>query len=200
MSALANDVRIDCLRGEQVNAHLQGLAELRITVFREWPYLYEGSLDYERRYLDTYVRCPDSLVVLVRDGDRCVGASTVLPLVDAEPDMQAPFAERGMAIETLAYFGESLLLRDWRGRGLGVKFFDLREAHARSLGLSQATFCAVQRPDDHAARPADHVPNDAFWNRRGYAPVPGLHCHYHWPDVGESSPSSKPMQFWIRSL
>ena len=71
---------------------LEPLAQLRIAVFREWPYLYQGSADYEMRYLDTYVRCPRSLAVLVWDGPDCVGASTALPLADADEATRAPFA------------------------------------------------------------------------------------------------------------
>ena len=195
-----SSLSIEALRGDAGRAHLEALAELRITVFREWPYLYEGSRDYERKYLQTYLDCPDSLIVMVRDGEQCVGASTALPLRNAEPEMQVPFRERSMDIDTVAYFGESLLLQPWRGRGLGVKFFELREAHASQLGLQSCAFCAVQRPQDHPARPTDYVPNDGFWTRRGYAQVPGMICHYDWPDVGEAESTGKPMQFWIKSL
>ena len=31
------------------------LARLRIEVFRDFPYLYEGDLDYERQYLSTFM-------------------------------------------------------------------------------------------------------------------------------------------------
>lgn len=40
--------------GAEVESLLQDLAELRIEVFRSFPYLYEGSLDYEKNiYNDT---------------------------------------------------------------------------------------------------------------------------------------------------
>lgn len=191
---------IEAMRGDAAAALVEGLADLRIAVFREWPYLYEGGHAYERKYLQTYLDCPDSLIVVVRDGDRCVGASTALPLRDAEPEMQAPFRQRGLDIDAIDYFGESVVLPEWRGRGLGVKFFELREAHARELGLQQCTFCAVERSPDHPARPAQYQPNDAFWRRRGYEKVAGLQCRYDWPDIGETAASSKPMQFWMKTL
>jgi GNAT superfamily N-acetyltransferase len=194
------ELRLEQLRGAQIASQLDALAALRIAVFREWPYLYEGTPDYEKQYLETYLRSPRSLAVLAWDGAQCIGASTVLPLADAEPSAQAPFRAAGHDIDAIDYFGESVILRPWRGLGLGVKFFELREAHARELGLRVAAFCAVQRPAQHPARPPDYVPNDAFWQRRGYRPAPELRTQFSWPDIGESQSSDKAMAFWLREL
>lgn len=194
------DLRIESLRGDQIATQLDALAAVRIEVFRDWPYLYDGSLAYEKQYLETYLRCPRSLAILIWDGARCVGASTVLPLADAEPAAQAPFLAAGHRVGTVDYFGESVILPSYRGRGLGVKFFELREAHARELGLEACAFCAVERPVDHPARPADYVPNDAFWTRRGYRKVPDLRTSFAWPDIGEAQSSPKSMSYWMRAL
>ena len=194
------DLRIELLRGQGIATQLAALAELRITVFREWPYLYEGTAEYEQTYLGTYLRSPRSLAILAWDGERCVGASTVLPLAEAEASAQAPFLARGMPVDQIDYFGESVVLRPWRGRGLGVKFFELREAHAREHGLPVCAFCAVDRPLDHPARPSGYVPNDVFWTHRGYQLQPEMRTSFDWLDVGERQSTAKPMQFWIRRL
>lgn len=195
-----SEAKIERLRGADIATQLDALAALRIAVFREWPYLYEGSLEYEKQYLGTYLRSPRSLAILVWDGTRCIGASTVLPLADAEPSAQAPFRAADHDIGRIDYFGESVILRSHRGRGLGVKFFELREAHAREHGLDLCAFCAVERPAQHPARPADYVPNDAFWTRRGYRRQPELRTSFDWPDIGESQSSAKTMSFWMRTL
>lgn len=194
------ELRIELLRGSEIARHLDALASLRIVVFREWPYLYEGTAEYEKKYLDTYLRCPRSLAVLVWDGASCVGASTVLPLADADAAAQAPFLAQAHAIGRIAYFGESVIAKPYRGRGLGVKFFELREQHARELRLSVCAFCAVERPDDHPARPAGHLPNDAFWKRRGYQKAVDLRSSFSWPDIGEPQSSDKLMSFWLKRL
>lgn len=194
------ELRIECLRGAEIAGQLDALAEVRIAVFRAFPYLYEGSRDYEAKYLDLYVQCPRSLAVLVWDGARCIGASTVLPLADAGAEAQQPFIAGGHAIDQIDYFGESVLLPEYRGRGLGVQFFELREAHAREHGLKVCAFCSVQRPDDHPARPAGYVPNDAFWTKRGYRKAPEITTTFSWPDIGATESTDKPMTFWLRTL
>ena len=42
------------LTGDAVAGVLDDLARLRIAVFRDWPYLYDGDVDYERDYLTAY--------------------------------------------------------------------------------------------------------------------------------------------------
>ncbi len=193
-------LRISQLKGADIATESAALAQLRLTVFREWPYLYGGTLEDEYEYLQSYVGCADSLAILVWYGEECVGVSTMLPLAQAKVAVQAPFKQHGVEIGSVAYFGESIVLKPWRGQGLGVRFFELREAHARHLGLSMCAFCAVVRPADHPARPADYVLNDAFWTRRGYRKRPELETRYDWVDVGSSERSSKSMQFWLREL
>jgi GNAT superfamily N-acetyltransferase len=190
-------VRVE--RFSDLTPWLDGLAHLRIAVFRDWPYLYEGSLDYERGYLRTYADSPGSVIVGAFDGDRLVGASTGLPLA-AEPDyVTAPFRAAGEPVERAFYFGESVLRREYRGAGVGVRFFEEREAHARALGFQWAYFCGVVRPPDHPARPADFVPLDAFWRKRGYELTP-LVSGFSWRDVGEAQESLKPMAYWRKRL
>lgn len=194
------DVRTEILRGTEGRRRLDELAALRIGVFRDFPYLYDGDIDYERRYLDKYATSPNSVFVLAvtTADDRVVGAATGLPLVEADAEFQQPFLTHGLDPGTVFYFGESVLDRRWRGRGLGHAFFDGREAFARALGFAVTAFCAVVRPADHPARPDDYRPLDAFWNARGYFPVDGMVTRYLWRDLDEEEESAKTMQFWLR--
>lgn len=192
---------IQLLQGPRIAPHIDDLARLRIEVFREFPYLYDGTFDYEAEYLGTYVRSEDSLCVLVRDQGRVVGASTALPLSGETGEFQQPFVEGGRDPARIFYLAESVVLPAWRGRGLGVRFFAEREAHARRLErFDWCAFCAVQRPADHPRRPADYQPLDAFWTRRGYRHHPELHTEYHWRDLDEREESAKPMSFWLKEL
>ncbi len=193
-------MRIETFTGEAIVAYILDLAELRVEVFREWPYLYDGTADYEAQYLTRYVSCPRSLAVLVFDGDRVVGASTAMPLEDEVDDFRGPFEARGLNPSEFFYFGESVLLESYRGQGIGVRFFEEREAQAVRLGFPRTCFCAVERPPEHPARPADYVPLDAFWGRRGYRKHPELNTTFPWKDVGQAEETSKPMTFWLKTL
>ncbi len=187
-------------RGSEIQVKIEDLAALRISVFREYPYLYDGDLEYEKTYLQTLVRSSGSLVVLVFDAGRVVGASTALPLADEEESFQGPFHRLELRVQDYCYFGESVLLDPYRRQGVGHKFFDLREEHARRLGLLRTCFCSVVRPDSHPLKPSDHVPLDAFWSKRGYRPREGLTTEYSWKDIDHHQESPKLMQFWEKDL
>lgn len=193
-------IRYQPLRGAAIRDHLQALAALRLAVFRDWPYLYDGTLDYERRYLETYASCSDGLAVLAWDGELCVGATTALPMRTAEAAMRQPFEQAQIDIAPLLYFGESVVLASHRGRGIGVAFFEQREAHARALGLSRCAFCAVDRPERHPLKPFNYQGNEAFWTRRGYTHQPELRCSFDWLDRGDTVPSAHTLTYWLRDL
>lgn len=84
------------LSGREIEPYLDALGALRIEVFREFPYLYDGDLAYERRYLETYVRSARSLAVLVFAGAELIGATTCLPLEDEAAEFQQPFLTAGI--------------------------------------------------------------------------------------------------------
>ena len=194
-------LRFERLYGREIERRVPELAELRMTVFREWPYLYEGDLAYERRYLQYYIDTPRSFALLVLDGEEAVGATTAMPLADEATAMRRPFREAGFDVARVFYNAESLLLPAYRGRGLYRRFFEEREAHARGFGeYAWITHCAVQRPDDHPMRPADHVPLDEVWHHFGYERRPDLVARYPWRDVGDTEETEKPLVFWVKRL
>ena len=188
------------LTGDALRAALGELARLRIAIFAAFPYLYSGSEDYEREYLAEFTAAPDAVLVAAFDGERIVGAATASPLIAQDDYICAPFERLGIDPAPVFYFGESVLLPEYRGQGIGHAFFDQREAAARAYGATHTSFCAVVRQADHPQRPADYVSLDAFWQRRGYAPVPGLTGEFHWQEHGEAGESAKPMQYWMRAL
>lgn len=193
-------MRVEALTGSALADALDDVARLRIAVFRDWPYLYDGDLEYEQRYLQSYRDSKDAIVVGAFDGDRLVGASTGTPLADHADDFANAFAGTGLALKQIFYGAESVLLPEYRGRGIGHTFFDLREDHARSLGFARFCFCAVERAQDHPARPSDYRPLDAFWRGRGFAPLDNVVAEFSWKDVGDPVQTSKPLQFWIKDL
>lgn len=193
-------MEVRSLTGPELDAALDDVARLRIEVFRDWPYLYDGNLAYERNYLAAYRESAGAVVVGAFDGASLVGAATGSPLADHAKDFARAFEGTGLALDDIFYCAESVLLPGYRGQGIGHRFFDLREDHARAKGFTRSAFCAVQRPDDHPLRPEGYRPLDPFWRRRGYAPLPGVVAEFSWTDVDRDVETTKPLQFWCRTL
>lgn len=193
------DFRYTPLRGAAIAPWLEELGRLRIAVFREYPYLYDGDPAYERKYLERYLHSSRSLVVLLRAGERVAGATTCLPMADETAEFQEPFARAGFDLGQVFYFGESVVLPEFRGQGAGREFFRWREQHAQEVGrFPYTTFCAVDRPGDHPARPAGYRSLDEFWKGLGYVRRPDLRSEFSWREIGELAPSRESLTFWLK--
>jgi len=176
------------------------IGALRLQVFREYPYLYEGTPEEERHYLATYAQAPSSLIVLAMDGDQAVGATTCVRMNEGDPSFRACFERAGLETSAICYLGESVLLPAYRGSGIGKIFFQHRENHARELGCSMTAFCAVDRPADHPQRPAGYRPLDSFWQAQGYEKRPDLQATFVWKEIHEAAESPKTLTFWTKAL
>lgn len=193
-------VTVEAMTGEAIERAIDDLARLRITVFADYPYLYDGDLSYEAQYLREFAAAPDAVLISALDDGRIVGAATASPMRAQKAEFRAPFEMLGLDTSAMFYLGESVLLPEYRGQGIGHAFFDGREAQARVCGAQTATFAAVVRPEDHPDRPADYQPLDAFWRKRGYEPVTGLTTQLAWKDHRDEDETDKTMQYWMRTL
>ena len=193
-------IQITSFTGREAERFLPDLARLRISVMREFPYLYDGNWQYEEIYLRTFLEADRSVVVIAFDGDQVVGASTALPLEQESEDIRSPWLEVTDDISHLYYLSESVLEKTYRGQGIGKRFFEERARHARDFGYTTTTFCGVIRPEDHPLRPKAFVPLDGFWRSRGYRKKEGVICTISWKQIDEAEESPKQLQFWEKTL
>lgn len=188
-------------RDPDLRGYIPDLARLRIEVFKAFPYLYDGSAAYEEAYLETYLRCEESVVILAIDRERVIGASTGLPLEAETLEFQKPFLENGYDPRRIFYCAESVLLPEYRGQGIYGHFFKGREGHARRLArFDLSAFCCVSRQDNHPLKPESYAPLDPIWNRFGYVRHQELETGYHWKDVDQAVETEKRMVFWLKNI
>jgi len=194
-------ISIKTVTGKQITPYLADLARLRIEIFREYPYLYDGSMEYEEAYLRTYTESGESVAVLVFDNDTLVGASTGVPMGDESEAFRRPFEQNGFNTDMIFYCAESVLKKEYRGRGVYTTFFREREQHARKLNrFNLICFCAVERSPGHPLKPDGYQPLDPVWRKFGYIRHPELTTEYSWKDVDEDTESDKKMVFWMKEF
>lgn len=197
---MTDDLQILTLKGEDILPYLPGLARLGIKLFREYPYLFEMDPADEESYGKRYAECPESVLVIVIAQDKVVGASTAMPLHFDVDAFKKPFNDNGIPAEKVFYLGESLLLPEYRGRGLYRHFFDERERAAKKSKCTIAAFSTVDRGPNDPRQPAGYVPLDEVWQHFGYEKHPEIYTNFDWKDVGEVKATSKRLVFWLKKL
>ncbi|GAA5221679.1 GNAT family N-acetyltransferase [Membranihabitans marinus] len=193
-------IRVQSFTASEAQPYIQDLAKLRIEVFREFPYLYDGSLDSESEYLEAFLNAKQAIIVVAFDDDQVIGVSTGLPLKYEPDNVKAPWINSEPPIDEIFYFSESVLQKKYRGQGIGLKFFEERESWARKLLYNFAVFCAVLRPNNHLLTPSGYTKLDQFWKNRGYQKKNNFICTMVWKDITEKSESKKELQFWYKRL
>lgn len=182
-------MKIQSFFGQDVKSLIPQIAALRIEIFKDPPFLYEGDLNYEKKYLEKFTYAQDAIVVVAFDGDEVIGVSTGLPLIFESEDVKKPFSHP----EEYFYFGESILKNKYRGLGIGRRFFDEREKHVKDLGkFKYICFCTIKTEEKR------HL--EDFWAKRGYTKHPELTCFISWKQIGETEETPKEMVFWIKKL
>lgn len=190
------------IQGSEIEKWLEPLASLRIEIFKEWPYIYHGNMDYERNYLNRYAQTKSAFVSMAFVGSEIVGATTGIPLSEESHDeIVTPFLKNGFRQDEIFYFGESVLKKQFRGRGIGSDFMQHREQFARTFqNITTLSFCAVQRSDDHPLKQKDYQSLDSFWKSRGFQPQVHMRSEFSWRDLDKDHETMKTMVFWIKKI
>lgn len=165
--------KLRVLKGNEIIPYINQISEFRVKYFKEYPYLYSGSLAYEREYIEGYCKEAKSLLIILEDlSGRLLGFSTGIPLVsDSEIVREAAksFTEAGFDSETFFYFGETILVPEERGKGNYSKIVRLREEEAIEMGFEGACFMAVNRAENHPQRPKEYQSIDSKFEHMGYS-------------------------------
>lgn len=186
---------------EKIDKFIDDIARLRISIFREYPYLYDGDKAYEVDYLKKFINTEDSMLVLAFSDEKIVGALTGLPLRYEEPNVREPWIQSNRPIDQLYYFSEGLLRREFRNIGIGRRMFQLAENWVENTHRYEAfTLATVIRSEDHPKKPAHFSSTDRFWEKLGYRKTNDMICTIPWKEVGEVQESPKPLLFWSKNI
>lgn len=190
--------------GDSIKPHLDEVARWRLQHFREFPYLYAGTFEYEREYLQGMIGDNKSMLLMIDDQQgQLVGISTGVPLCGgAEIVGDAPklFRGAGLQAEKYYYFGEVIIAPDARGKSVARKMFDHQEARAASWGFASGCLAVVVREKPDARQPKYYVDSDKVWCGLGYSKTQ-LTFEYEWPTIqvdGSVRETSNSLVFWTK--
>jgi len=73
---------LEIIKPDRLSFYLKEIASFRIKYFREYPYLYEGTFDYEKKYIAGFTKDPKALLAIIKKDNEIIAVSTALPLVN----------------------------------------------------------------------------------------------------------------------
>lgn len=191
---------INLLCGASAAAGCAALADLRLEIFREYPYLYDGCREKELVYVRSYSEAPDACLLTATVAGAVVGAASGMPLVHADEQLRLAIVAAGLDPAALYYVGELLLLPAYRGAQLGTQLFARLESRVRALHRYGGIVCAtVVRPADHPLRPAGYLPIARFMARHDFRLLAGARVTFSWQEL-DGVRRDHPLQLWLKEL
>lgn len=198
---------IETLCGVAIQPYRFDLGALRMDLFKEFPYLYDGGRNehtraLEENYHETYSKSKNSRFVIAKDHDKVVGCLTAIPLSEEMDELQKPFLEANHDVSRYLYVGEALLLKEYRGKaGLAQTQQKLIEAYAREKGFSFIVFMTVDRPEDHPLKPKDYRDLDPMWRYLGYEKMDDtMKIHIPWIQIDGDEEQMNTLSIWRKAL
>ena len=147
-------LKFQIFRGQVSEVVLEEVANLRINVFSEYPYLYQGTMESEKLYLKHYLSQSNIILVLIKLDNQTIGAVLGSPLEGMGEKYVTPFLNKGLCVNTIYYLGDIILKKEYRGKGLGGQLYAQFEAVLNDLGgYKNLTICEIATSEDDPLRP-----------------------------------------------
>jgi hypothetical protein len=202
-------IRIELFEGKDVTPFIDQISHLRIQIFREYPYLYQGDLDYEKNYMAAYATDPRALFAMAFNKDKVIGAITGIPLnshSEIVREVKKKALSIGLPVSLYYYIGEALLLPEYRDNGIGrlihTAYLDI-ENIIRQQGFQYASILTVKREENDTRKPENYRELEKIWSYLGFQKIPELETKYHWNTLLSDEKCEcieNAMDFWQKPL
>ncbi|QQR48636.1 GNAT family N-acetyltransferase [bacterium] len=195
-------LEIRTFSGPEARQYSSDIINIRF-LFKEFPYLYQGTVEYEVEYLETYFKSPNAIILLVFDNDKVVGFANAIPLVEELEEIKAPFIKKGLNLDDYLYIGEVMLYPEYRKKGIVKRFYEslkIVEDDARAKGFRSTIFMMVDRPEDHPLRPEGYQPLDAMCRYFGYGLAPDMKIALAWTQVDTGMETDNTLSIWEKKI
>lgn len=198
-------LRIDIYVGADSLEFIETVSKVRIDVFKDYPYLYEGDLEYEKKYVQGYTADSKAMIAIARIDGKIAGVSTGIPLIsDSEivADAKKVFAKDQVDIGDYYYYGEIIVLPEFRGKSIASRLYAEQDAVVKTWGFKHVCILTVVREQDHPLKPENYKSPDSMWKHLGFFRN-NLTVEYHWPTIQIDKTVrdvNNTLEFWTKSL
>lgn len=193
-----SSIVIAVLKGDEVIPYLKRLAEIRLLFYRDYPYLYDGTLEEEENYLSTYAHSENTLLVIAKRDEEVVGAILGLPLIESPEENKEAFKDTEVSPAELFYLGDSMVINELKTTDLLDQLYYQFETAVQQFGKYRGiVVCEIERDSND---PKNNCPYEVTWNKKGFLREPSQVVHFSWKEIGDLDSSDHRMIFWSKLL
>lgn len=192
------------VQGIALKSEIEYLAHQRLTFFKEYPYLYQGTLEEERAYTNWFCDLSASVLAIAYYDDEPVGLVSGTAFVDFSTHFAGSydlFEKANLIPETFLYVAEVIISPVHRNQSIAKKLFKLIEAYALDAGYEN--ICLVEEShDQHPLKPSNYQSLDQFFTKLGYIKT-NLLISFPWRTIqanGSLQDEEHVMNYWIKNL
>jgi len=198
-----DSIHLQTFKGESINPYVKDITDLCITVFREYPYCYEGTEEEYRPFIEHYAHSDNGIACLLFENDYPIGVAIGMPLNEMREQYMDPFitARPQENCDELFYLGEFVLLKEYRGRGLGKEMYlELEDLVRENRNVKKMCFCKIDETNSEPTIPENYRSLDGFWEKLGFDQCDDVAMEAYWHDIGQIEASSHKLVYWLKSF
>lgn len=197
-----NDIHTRTFIGKDIEPYQNDIADLCVTIFREYPALYEGTREECVPVIETYAHSPYGIACILFDKEKAVGVAIGSALTDKnEYYDEIVLQQHTINPPDFFYLGEIVLLKEYRSQGYGKHLYTEFEQAVKNLNsFSSMLFCKTIEPSDKSLKPTDYYSMNNFWIKQGYAQHATLIINFNWRDLMCHEINEHPMNVWTKPL
>lgn len=193
-SIFSETINYEVLRGQEIESRMPEIIELCDTIYRQYPYLYNGDNEGYADYIKSYSNCPNSVVVLTFSNNQAIGIATGMPMEDTREYYLLPFRNHQIDISSFFYLGEFGFKPESHHSGIAFEMYQLFEETVKEQQkYSTIAFWEILNPmkceELHEA-----------YRTAGFLYHPELNFELWWQNIGDSIESPHQCQYWLKSL
>jgi GNAT superfamily N-acetyltransferase len=191
-------------QGQKLGKFARFIAEQRVTMFAEYPYLYQAAVEDDMPYTTWFSQLPKSAAVVAYYEDKPIGFIAGTSFKDFGEHFQgsvALFEDAQLNPESYFYISEVIIIPEHRGEGLSTQLFEVIENYAKQAGYTKACF-VTESHKKHPLKPANYRDLGVLWTKLGYS-LMNLFLQFSWPTLqtdGSSEMQEHTLEYWQKDL
>ena len=205
ISEITSKYEFKISKGDDLKELIPEISKARLELFKEFPYLYEGTYEDELKYLNEFVNNPKSIILTVHKENKLIAFVTAtavesgFELTEAIKDLMQ---KQGLDTSKYFYISEMMVYPEFRSFELQNQLKKDIENYARENSYTMTCFLSVFRENNHPLRPQDYKEISRLWKFNKYRKT-NISVKFEWNTVQKDSEAklmNNQLDLWEKEL